>query len=69
MLLQQMRGKVHLRARGAWPGHSRAAWKDYEKSHRFIALPFEALNDRVFAFARCAKRPNVSFGSQASITA
>ena len=33
------------------------------KSRRFIALPFDALNHRVFAFASSAKRPNVSFGS------
>jgi hypothetical protein len=33
------------------------------KSRRFIALPFDALNHRLFAFASSAKRPNVSFGS------
>jgi hypothetical protein len=31
-----------------------------------IALPFDALNYRVFAFASIAKGPNVSFGSKAS---
>jgi hypothetical protein len=37
------------------------------KSRRFIALPFDALNHRVFAFASSAKRPNVSFGSKSEV--
>jgi hypothetical protein len=37
------------------------------KSRCFIALPFDTLKYRVIAFASSAKRPNVSFESEAEV--
>ena len=39
------------------------------KSRCFIALRFDTLKYRVFAFASSAKRPNVSFGSETDLDA